>query len=313
MQPKISPMGPVEWALLLLLSLLWGGSYFFAKVAVGELPPLTVVLMRVAIASAALVVVLHALGHRLPSSRTKWRDLAIMGLLNNVLPFSLFIWGLTEVASGLAAILNATTPLFTVLVANVFTDDEKMNAGKLAGVVLGLAGVAALIGFEALQGLGLAVLAQIACLAAAVLYAVSGVWARRFRGDPPIVTAGAQLLTSTVMMLPIVLLADRPWELAMPSAAALGAVVGLALVSTALAYVIFFRILATAGATNLLLVTFLIPVTALLLGAVFLDERVGANAFLGMAMIGLGLAAIDGRPARLIASRFRARAGDSRR
>jgi drug/metabolite transporter (DMT)-like permease len=288
-------MGPLEWILLLVLSVLWGGSFFFAKLAVAELPPFTIVLGRVGAAALALNLVLRARGERMPADRASWAAFFAMGLLNNLLPFSLIVWAQTQIASGLAAILNGATPLFTVVLAHWLTSDERLTWNRLLGVVFGLAGVTVMIGMEALSGLGLHVLAEVAVLVATISYAFAGIFGRRFRGQPPLVTAAGQVTATTVMMLPIVLIADRPWTLAMPTPLALGAIAGLALLSTALAYVIFFRILAAAGATNLTLVTLLIPVSALLLGRFILDEALALQQLLGMALIALGLAAIDGR------------------
>jgi drug/metabolite transporter (DMT)-like permease len=220
-----------------------------------------------------------------------------MGLLNNLIPFSLIVWGQSHIASGLASILNATTPLFTVIVAHFLTSDERMTGSRLFGVLAGLAGVIVMIGPGFLAGVGTSVLAQIAVLGAALSYAFAGIFGRRFSrmGVPPLLTATGQVTASTALLAPTVLIIDQPWTLPMPSGQVWAAVIGLALLSTSLAYVLYFRILATAGATNLLLVTFLIPVSAILLGAALLSERLNPEHFLGMALIGLGLAAIDGR------------------
>lgn len=220
-----------------------------------------------------------------------------MGLLNNLIPFSLIVWGQTHIASGLASILNATTPLFGVVVAHLLTDDEKMTANKLTGVLIGFVGVAVMIGPAVLGGLGSNVLAQFAVLGAAFSYSLAGVFARRFKrmGVAPLLTATGQVSASSMMLVPLALIVDRPWTLAWPGLDVWAALVGIALISTALAYVLFFRILETAGVTNLMLVTFLIPVSAILLGAVFLGERLEPKHFLGMALIAAGLAAIDGR------------------
>jgi drug/metabolite transporter (DMT)-like permease len=289
-------MGAGEWLLLIVLSILWGGSFFFADLALRELPPLLVVLGRVGFAALALNLVLRASGRALPRDRRTWGAFFGMGALNNLIPFSLIFWGQTEIASGLAAILNATTPLFVVVLAHFLTRDERMSAGRLGGVLLGLAGVAVMIGPDALQGLGLDVLAEIAVLGAALSYACAGIFGRRFRGLPPLVTATGQVTATTLMMLPLALTLERPWLLPLPGALTWAALLGLALVCTALAYVLYFRILATAGATNLLLVTLLIPVSALFLGMTILGERLALRDFAGMALIGLGLAAIDERP-----------------
>ena len=293
-------MGWREWAMLLALSLLWGGSFFFNGVAVRELPSFTLVWLRVALAAAALLAVLRVTGQSLPRDRRIWVAFLGMGLLNNVLPFVLIVWGQHRIASGLAAILNATTPLFTVLVAHGFTSDERLTPLKVAGVLVGMAGVVAAIGTGALANLGSDVLAPLACLGAALSYALAGVFGRRFRrmGVAPLATATGQVCASTLMLLPMMLLVDRPWTLPMPHISTWMAVLGIGLLSTALAYWLYFRILAAAGATNLLLVTFLIPVSAILLGVLALSETLLPRHLMGMALIGLGLAFVDGRLVR---------------
>ena len=221
-----------------------------------------------------------------------------MGLLNNVVPFTLMVWGQGHIASGVASILNATTPLFTVLVAHALTTDERATPLKLLCVAVGFAGVAAMIGGAGLSSLGTAVAAQLAVTAGALSYAFAGIYGRRFKamGVPALATAAGQVTASTLILLPVMLVLDRPWALPWPSASTLAAILALALFSTALAYILYFRLLASAGATNLLLVTFLIPVSAILLGVAFLGERLEPRHLAGMALIGLGLAAIDGRP-----------------
>ncbi len=291
-------MRPIEWLLLVVLAVLWGGSFFFAKVALDEIGPLTLVLGRVALAAAGLWLVIYARGLPRPRGRGVWRDLFIMGALNNALPFSLIFWAQTTIASGLASILNATTPVFTVVLAHYLTQDERMTANRLAGVVLGFVGVAVLIGPDAIAGLGGDVAAQLACIAGAICYACAGIFGRRFKALPAMLTAAGQLTASSILVLPVALAVELPWTMAMPGAATWGALSALALVSTAAAYVIYFRILAAAGATNILLVTLLVPVSALWLGTAILGERLDWRHFVGMALIGLGLAAIDGRPLR---------------
>lgn len=284
------------WIWLLSLSVLWGGSFFFAKVALAALAPLTVVFGRVALAALTLNLV-NPLRRDAP-----WRAFFAMGALNNVVPFALIFWGQTHIASGLASILNATTPLFTVVVAHVLTDDEKMTGAKLAALLMGVAGVAVLIGPSALAQPTGDLWGCFACLGAALSYALAGIYGRRFRamGVAPLDAAAGQVTASTVLILPIMLIVDQPWTLALPPPEIGAAMAGLALLSTALAYVLYFRILAAAGATNLLLVTFLIPVTSILLGSFFLHERLEPRHFAGMALIGLGLAVIDGRFGRLL-------------
>lgn len=290
-------MTAAEWAMLLALSVLWGGSFFFTGIAVKELPPLTIVVLRVGLAAAMLYAAMWLLGVRMPRDGKTWAAFLGMGLLNNVIPFCLIVWGQTHIASGLAAIINATTPLFTVVVAHALTADEKMSPNRLAGVTVGFIGVALMIGPDALAGIGADVLAQVAVLAAALSYAFAGVFGRRFArmGVAPMVTATGQVTASTLMLVPMALLVDRPWTLPMPGAPVWAAIFGIAALSTALGYVLYFRILATAGASNLLLVTFLIPVSAIGLGFLVLGEQLAPRHFLGMALIGAGLAAIDGR------------------
>ncbi len=303
-------LGPLEWSMLAGLSLLWGGSFFFVEVAVATLPPLTLVALRVALAAAALNLALLATGRTLARDRSTWTAFLAMGLLNNAIPFSLIAWAQTHVASGLAAILNATTPLFTLVVAHVGTRDERLSATRLGALAVGFAGVVVMVGADALGGLGARTLAQVAVLGAALAYACAGVFGRRFAalGVAPRVAATGQVTASTLLLLPVVLVVDRPWTLAPPTLATWTAMLGLALASTALAYVLYFRILATAGATNLLLVTFLIPVTAIALGAALLGERLAGHHGLGMGLIGLGLAAIDGRPLRAVRAALARRA-----
>ncbi len=290
-----------DWLLLLLLSLLWGGAFFFGKIAVAEWPPLVVVLARVGMAAAALLLVVRLSGLSMRVGGQIWLAFFGMGLLNNLIPFGLIFWGQTQIASGLASIINATTPLFGVVVAHLFGQNEKATGLKLAGVGAGILGVAVLMGPDAVGGLSGALLPQLACLAAALSYAFAGLYGRRFRGLPPLVTAAGQVSATTLMAIPLVLAFHPPWDLPAPSAKVVLSLVGLALLSTALAYVIFFRIMRRAGGTNVMLVTFLIPVSAILLGSAFLGEALQPRHFLGMAAIAAGLVLIDGRlfrPAR---------------
>lgn len=290
-------MTPVEWALLVFLSLLWGGSFYFNAVAVAAIPPFTIVGARVTIGAAFLYLALRATGARLPTDGESWRAFAAMGLLNNVVPFSLIVWGQSQIASGLASILNATTPLFTMLVAHWLTHDEPMTPARVVGILVGFGGVVAMIGLDALSKAGGHLLAEFAILAASVSYAVSVVYARRFsrRGLAPLATATGQITAAAAMMVPIALVIDQPWTLPAPGAPVVAALLGIGLLSTSLAYIVYYRILATAGSVNLMLVTLLIPVSAVLLGALFLGERLSLNHFIGMAAIAVGLAAIDGR------------------
>lgn len=287
-------MRPIDWLQLVLLSILWGGSFFCVAIAVAELPPLTVALGRVGLAAVVMIIVVYIAGDRLPTRLSDWTLLAGMGLLNNAIPFSAISWGQVHIDSGLASILNATTPFFTVLLAHVLTRDERMTPAKLFGVLIGLAGVIALMGPAALDGLGVDGLAQGAILIGAMSYAFAGIHGKRLKHLTSPVAAAGMLVASTVILFPVTLVIDPPLA-AMPSVQALAAIVSMAVFSTGLAYILYFRILRAAGATNVLLVTFLVPVSALTLGTLILDEVLTWHAMLGMVLIFIGLAAVDGR------------------
>ncbi|WP_411837444.1 DMT family transporter [Paracoccus sp. ME4] len=294
--PAISArMSARDWALMGLLSLIWGGSFFLIAVIVGHMPVFWVVGLRVGIAAAVLWGVVLIGRRPLPRGVGLWGAFVVMGVLNNVIPFSLIVLAQQQIPAGLASILNATTPLFTVLVSTMVLADERAGLMRLGGVLLGLGGVAVMIGLDKAAGQGHPLWPQLAMLGAAVSYACAAAFGRRFRARAvdPLVSAAGMVTGSALVLLPLAL-----WQHGLPPAAparvwlALGA---LGLVCTGLAYVLFFRILARAGATNISLVTFLVPVSAILLGWLFLDERLGATQLLGMAVIGLGLAMIDGR------------------
>lgn len=288
-------MPVAAWGMLLTLSALWGGSFLFNRLAVAEIGTLSVVAGRVGLAAAVLLVVARLIGVALPRDRDAWRDYAVMGLLNNLVPFCLIVWGQKTIGAGLASILNATTPIFGVIVAHLLTADDKATPNRVVGIVLAFAGVVVLVGTDALVGVGDHLLAELACLGAAVSYGFSALWSRRFRGRPPIATAAGQLTCSSLVLIPLVLVFDPPWTHALPSAAALASLVGLAILSTAVAYILFFRLTTLVGPTNTTLVTFLIPPSAILLGFVFLGERLAPQHVAGVVLIGLGLAAVDGR------------------
>ena len=289
-------MGAREWAMLIALSILWGGSFFFVGVAVSEMPPLTIVSLRVGLAAIALWCIALVMGLRPPESIGVWAAFLGMGLLNNAIPFVLIVWGQTQIASGLASILNAATPIFTVVIASILLPDEDATPLKIIGVLVGFIGVLVMVGLPAIDG-NSSLLAQIAIIAATISYAFAGVFGRRFKEMAiyPIITAVGQVTASALVLVPIALAIDGPPNVEEASLATWGAVFGLAFLSTAVAYVLYFKILESAGATNLLLVTLLIPVSAILLGSLLLNETLAAIHFVGMAMIALGLSAIDGR------------------
>ncbi len=295
--PLQSRMTLADWAMLFILSVLWGGSFFFSKVIVQDVPPFTLVLTRFAMASGALWIYLLVCREPVPMSVRSWMAFAGMGLLNNLIPAALVAWSQMTIASGLAAILVAMTPVFSILVAHCCTADERMSVNTGVGIGLGIAGVAILVGADSLNGSPRSILAMLGCIAAAFSYGCANVFGRRFRhmGIVPAVGAFGQVTATAVMMAPVALIVDWPWRLPLPGAGVWASMAGLSLLSTALAYVIFFRILARAGGTNISLVTLLIPVSAILLGRLILGEHLLGVQFAGMAVIGLGLLAIDGR------------------
>ncbi|HEY8334120.1 MAG TPA: DMT family transporter [Tardiphaga sp.] len=283
-----------DWVLLIVLSVLWGGSFFFNGLALKELPPLTLVSLRVLLAAAILLSATLACGLKLPSTLRDWMPFAIIAFLNNALPFSLIVIGQTYIPSGLASVINATTPLFTVLVMAA-AGDETLHARRVAGVVLGLAGVVLLRGqvvdFGVDHSIGI-----LLCLAAALSYGFAALYARRkLLQSPPLVTAACQLMASTVMMIIVSGFAEQPWRLPIPSMTIWLAIAGLAALSTALAYVIFFQILRRSGSTNVMLVTLLVPITAILLGSLVLNETILPREIAGALVIASALMIMDGR------------------
>ena len=286
-----------EWMLLILLSVVWGGSFFFNGIALREFPTLSIVTARVGLAALALLFLMKMLGQGIQLNRQILKAFFGMSFLNNVVPFSLIVWGQQHIASGVASILNATTPLFTMLVAHWFTTDEKINPRRLLGVLTGMGGVGLMMGLDSMESSGFHLLGQSAILLAAFSYGLAGVYGKRFAQleIPPLATATGQLCASSMILIPLTLWIDQPWAMTIPSIKGMGSLMGIALLSTALAYVIYFRLLKTAGATNLLLITLLIPVSAIILGVFLLDESLEPQHLSGMAVISLGLLIIDGR------------------
>jgi len=287
-----------DWALLAALSVLWGGSFFFNGLVLRELPPFTLVLLRVALAATILLPVFYAQRLPVPKGWAGWKPFFLVALFNNVLPFSLIVTGQIYIPSGLASIINATTPLFTVAVMAA-AGEEKLIVRRIAGVIIGLVGVAILrgseLGFASGQGRGI-----LLCLAAALSYGVSALIARRSLADsPPLASATFQLMASSLMMTIVAAIFERPWQLPMPGAVTWLAVLGLAALSTALAYIVFFQVLQRSGATNVMLVTLLVPVTAILLGSLVLGEQISFREIAGALVIGSGLLLIDGRVPKL--------------
>lgn len=285
-----------DWGLLLLLSSLWGGAFYFYKVLdQAGLPPLTIVFGRVGLAALALMPIARASGVALPARLRDWWPYVAVGLGNNVVPFFLIAWGETQISSGLASILNATMPIFTAILAHVATSNERFSPNKILGIVIGFAGMLVLVGADAARGLNLTSLAQLGCLGAAISYSFAIVYGKRFRGTPPLAVATGQLVASSCVVLPLEIVVDKPWTLAAPSWETCLAMLAMALLGTSAAYIVYFRLIASAGAVNASLVTLLVPVIALVLGGLFLHERLATTTLLGMLLIFAGLLALDGR------------------
>ena len=295
-----------QWIYLIILSVLWGGSFFFVGVAVDHIPVLTLVVSRVVLAALILVPLALITGFRLPVTSRDWLMFAVMAILNNIIPFSMITLGQAQIASGLASVLNATTPLWAVLIAHVLTDDEKLTVNKLAGVGIGVAGVVVLVGPAAILGEMSSVQGMACVIVATISYGFAGLWGRRFSKTPPLVSAACQLTCSAALLLPIALAVDKSWLLPLPPAHAIWAVSCLAIFSTALAYILFYHILTVSGPTNVMLVTLLVPISSLLLGTLILEETLALQHVAGSLLIMAALIVFDGRVLRL-------RAGSGRR
>ena len=290
-------MSTADWGIILLLSLLWGGAFFMIELGLRGFPPNTLVFLRMALAVPPMLLILKFIGHRLPNDRKSWQQLLVLGAINAALPFILFFWGQTQIDSGLASVLNATTPLWGVVTAHFLTRDEKATPSRIIGVLLGIAGIIVMVGTEALGGISGSVLAQLACLAATLSYAFAAIYGRTLSQSTmtPMVVATGQVITAAILMLPVALIVDHPWALAAPGWDAWAGAIGLAIPSTAIAYFYYFRLIDRAGASNAMLVAFIMPVIAIILGVVALGEMVELKEIAGAALIALGLVAIDGR------------------
>ncbi len=293
------------WMELLLLAAIWGASFAAIRVALDELGPLTVVAHRVGWAMLALWAMVWWRRLPLPRDARVWFAFLMMGLLNNAIPFGLMAWGQLHIASGLTAILNAATAIFGVLMAALFFADERLTPRKGIGVTLGFAGVATAIGLENLRNFDLRALAQLAVIAGTVSYALASVWGRKRLGDqPPLVAAAGMLTGGTVILLPLAWAIEGPITLDL-APRTWGAIAYVGLISTALAYLLYYRVLAMAGSGNLMLVTLLVPPFAITLGAWLLEETLYASAFAGFGLLVTGMIILDGRIWRLWAKRAR--------
>lgn len=287
-------MRPVEYGYIAVLSILWGASFFFMKVALRGFPPFTIVFLRVAGSAAALSLLLFIRGKKPLFSKDMILPLFVMGALNNMIPFSLILWGQQYVTSSVASIINASSPLFSVILAHYMTDEERMTPARITGIALGFTGVAVLIGVDAVRVTGSVLAGQLAMVLSSLSYAFAAIYGRRFRRQQPLKTATGVLTAAAVLSLPMMLLFENPLQ-ASPEGDAWLALSGLVLLSTSLAFVLYFKTLQRTGPTNLLLVTFLIPVSAIILGVLILKETLHWNAIAGMALVFTGLGVMDGR------------------
>ncbi len=297
------PMSRMDIGLLILLSILWGSSFFFSKVAVTALPPLTIVFLRFSVAAVLVYAYVRFRRLPIPADSRSWLSFTGMGLLNNLIPAALIVWGQTMIPSGLASTIIATTPIFSMLAIHFTSADERLTAAKMTGMVLGLVGVCILFRLSATDTRAVSPIGVVACLGAAVSYGGANAYGKRFRqrGIAPAVSALGQMTTTAIMVLPLALGAETPWKLAVPGADIWASMAGLIVLSTSLGYIIFFRLLGSAGATNISLVTLLIPVSAMVLGATGLGEQVSSIQVAGMVLIASGLLVVDGRLLPMIA------------
>ncbi|MGW9331276.1 DMT family transporter [Bosea sp. NPDC055594] len=278
-------------ALLLVLATLWGASYSFIRLGVETIPPLTLIAARTLIAGAILLVVIHLRGLALPREPVIWRRFLIQACLHSAVPFTLIAWAETSVEAGLASILNAGSPIFAFLLSLLFFRAEAAAGRKLFGVAAGMLGVCLIIGVEALSGFGRELWAQLALVAAAACYGGAALFGRNFKGLDPIMPAAGSLICGAAILIPFSLLVDRPWTLA-PSASSIQALLALSLFSTALAFIIYFRLidrLGTVGATS---VAYLRVPTGVAIGVIFLDERLSPTAWAGLALVVIGVFAM---------------------
>lgn len=298
---KAAPHAAFEWALLAVLATCWGASYTFIKIGVATIPPVTLIAARTLVAGLLLLAVLRMRGVKLPTEPAMWRRFLLQACLNSVLPFTLIAWAERSVDAGLATILNSTSPIFIFLLGLGLGvgGAEKPTLRRLFGVGAGLAGICLIVGFEALNGLGHSLLAQLGLVAAAVCYGCAAMFGRVFKGLDPMVPAAGSLLSGAAMLLPASLALDRPWTLA-PSAASMGAVLALAVLSTALAFTIYFRLIKTLGPMSTAAQAYLRVPIGVTIGVVFLGETLAPTAWMGLACVVAGVVAmtLPARPPR---------------
>ncbi|VFR48967.1 Permease of the drug/metabolite transporter (DMT) superfamily [plant metagenome] len=293
MQPASTPAPSLtrEFALLFVLATLWGASYSFIKIGVASIPPVTLIAARTLIAGAILLAVMRWQGLRLPTDAATWKRFLFQACLNSVVPFTLIAWAELTVDAGLATILNSTSPIFAFLLTALITRHEVVNGRRVFGVAAGLLGTSLIVGFQALDGLGRELLAQIAVVAATVCYAGAAIFGRSFKGLHPILPAAGSMLCGAAILIPASLVVDHPWTLA-PSGASLLALLGLSVFSTALAFVIYFRLVHTLGSIGTTSVAYLRVPIGVGIGVLFLGEQLGATAWIGLVCVVAGVIAM---------------------
>jgi len=280
-----------ELALLLLLATLWGASYTFIRVGVATIPPITLIAARTAIAGIMLWAVMLWRGMRLPSDAANWRRFLFQACLNSVIPWTLLAFGERTLEAGLATILNSTSPIFTVLLSLAISRREALSPRKLVGVVTGMAGISLIVGVQALGGFGQQLMAQILTVLAAVCYAGAAIFGRGFKNLDPIAPAAGSLISGAAILIPASLSMERPWMLA-PSTSSVLALIALAVFSTALAFVIYFRLIRTLGSVGTTAQAYLRVPVGVAFGVMLLGERPSATAWIGLACVVVGVGAM---------------------
>jgi drug/metabolite transporter (DMT)-like permease len=289
--PARQPEMARELALLVLLATLWGGSYTFIKLGVATISPITLIAARTAIAGALLVIIMHWRGIRLPRDAATWRRFLFQACLNSVIPWTLIAWGERFLDAGLATILNSTSPIFTFLLTAAITRHEALNGRKLFGTLAGIVGICLIVGVQALSGLGEQFAAQLATVLATICYAGAAIFSRGFKGLDPMAPAAGSLLAGAAILVPASLIVDRPWTLT-PSASSVLALVGLAVFSTAAAFVIYFRLIQTLGSVGTTAQAYLRVPIGVAFGVAFLGESLTSTAWIGLACVVAGVAAM---------------------
>lgn len=293
------PVIAIELALLLLLAVLWGGSYTFIKLGVATIPPVTLIAARTAIAGLLLLAVMRARGFRLPRDAATWRRFLFQACLNSVIPWTLIAWGERSLDAGLATILNSTSPIFTFFLTLAIAGRETLTLRKLFGVVAGMAGICLIVGVQAFGGLGEQLAAQIATVAATICYAGGAIFSRGFKGLDPMAPAAGSLLCGAAILVPLSFVVDRPWTLA-PSMNSALALLALAVFSTAFAFVLYFRLIQTLGSVGTTAQAYLRVPIGVALGVIFLGETLSPTAWVGLGCVVIGVAAMT-IPARKMA------------